>query len=84
VNTQNRTRFWDGHDYFFRDDVSILKGNHLFTFGGAYQRNWDWHQRSDNGGGINYQPTYQLGETGGGAVTSPQPSGGREFNHLGS
>jgi hypothetical protein len=69
VNTQSvRTRFWDGHDSFFRDDVTILKGNHLFTFGGAYQRNWDWHQRSDNGGGINFQPTYQLGEQGGGGL----------------
>ena len=44
----------------------MLKGNHLFTFGGAYQRNYDYHQRSDNGGGINYQPTYQLGDSGGG------------------
>jgi hypothetical protein len=69
VNTQSvRTRFWDGHDNFFRDDITMLKGNHLFTFGGAYQRNWDWHQRSDNGGGINYQPTYQLGETRGGGL----------------
>jgi hypothetical protein len=62
VNTQSvRTRFWDGQDKYFRDDVTMLKGNHLFTFGGAYQRNYDYHQRSDNGGGINYQPTYQLG-----------------------
>lgn len=62
VNTQNvRTRFWDGQDKFFRDDWTMLKGNHLMTFGGAYQRNYDWHQRSDNGGGINYTPTYQLG-----------------------
>jgi hypothetical protein len=69
VNTQSvRTRFWDGHDNFFRDDVTMLKGNHLFTFGGSYQRNWDYHQRSDNGGGINYQPTYQLGETSGGGL----------------
>ncbi len=65
VNTQSvRTRFWDGHDNFLRDDWTMLKGNHLFTFGGAYQRNYDWHQRSDNGGGINYQATYQLGESG--------------------
>ena len=65
VNTQGvRTRFWDGQDKFLRDDVTMLKGNHLLTFGGAYQRNYDWHQRSDNGGGINYQPTYQLGESG--------------------
>src|SRR6266478_3893535 len=69
VNTQGvRTRFWDGQDKFFRDDITMLKGNHLFTFGGAYQRNYNYHQRSDNGGGINYQPTYQLGEGGGGGL----------------
>jgi hypothetical protein len=69
VNTQSvRTRFWDGHDSFLRDDITMLKGNHLFTFGGAYQRNWDYHQRSDNGGGINYQPTYQLGDSAGGGL----------------
>jgi len=79
VNTQSvRTRFWDGHDNFIRDDWTMLKGNHLFTFGGAYQRNYDYHQRSDNGGGINYQPTYQLGDAvGGGLVgfSSTQPAG---------
>src|SRR6266853_1591084 len=58
LNTQSiRTRFWDGQDRFFRDDITMLKGNHLFTFGDAYQRNYDVHQRSDNGGGINYTPT---------------------------
>ena len=62
VNTQQtRTRFWDGHDQMFRDDVSWLKGNHLFQFGGQYQHNFNWHQRTDNGGGINYQPVYELG-----------------------
>ena len=44
-----------------RDDVSMLKGNHLFQFGAQYQHNFNWHQRTDNGGGINYQPVYQLG-----------------------
>jgi hypothetical protein len=44
VNTQQtRTRFWDGHDQLFRDDLSLLKGNHLFQFGGTYQHNWDYH-----------------------------------------
>src|SRR5580658_470292 len=72
VNTQSvRTRFWDGHDNFIRDDWSMLKGNHLFTWGGAYQRNYDYHQRSDNGGGINYQASYLLGLNNGG-----QGSGG--------
>jgi hypothetical protein len=66
VNTQQtRTRFWDGKDHMFRDDLSMLKGNHLFQFGGIYQHNFNWHQRTDNGGGINYQPVYQLGTTSG-------------------
>jgi hypothetical protein len=79
VNTQSvRTRFWDGHDNFIRDDWTMLKGNHLLTWGGAYQRNWDYHQRSDNGGGINYQPTYQLGDSAGGGLvdfSSTTPTG---------
>ena len=66
LNTQSiRTRFWNGHDYMFRDDITMLKGNHLFNIGGMYQRNTEWHQRSDNGGGINYTLTYQLGDSAG-------------------
>ena len=58
-----------GKDHFFRDDLTLLKGNHLFQFGGQYQHNFNWHQRTDNGGGINYYPVYQLGDSGGaGAV----------------
>jgi hypothetical protein len=61
VNTQStRTRFWDGQDNMIRDDISILHGNHYFTFGGTYQRNFNYHQRTDNGGGINYYPVYQI------------------------
>jgi hypothetical protein len=62
VDTQDtRNRFWDGHDQMIRDDISTLKGNHLFTFGGTYEHNWDYHQRTDNGGGINNQIVYELG-----------------------
>jgi len=69
VNTQQtRTRFWDGRDQMFRDDVSMLKGNHLFQFGGTYQHNFNWHQRTDNGGGINYQPVYDLGNGSSGSM----------------
>src|ERR1700722_4855180 len=69
VNTQQtRRRFWDGHDHMFRDDLSLLKGNHLLQFGGTYQHNFDWHQRTDNGGGINYQPVYQLSTTSGAGI----------------
>ncbi len=70
VNTQQtRTRFWDGQDQMFRDDVNILNGNHLFQFGGTYQHNFNWHQRTDNGGGINYQPVYQLGQRQGAGIS---------------
>ena len=66
VNAQQvRTRFWDGDDHYVRDDITILHGNHLLTFGGAYQHNYNFHQRTDNGGGINFTPTYQLGDTSG-------------------
>jgi hypothetical protein len=34
-------------------------------FGGQYQRNWNYHQRTDNGAGINYYPVYLLGDTAG-------------------
>lgn len=73
VNTQQtRTRFWDGHDQMFRDDLSLLKGDHLFQFGGMYQHNFNWHERTDNGGGINYQPVYLLGDgTSGSKLASP-------------
>ena len=64
VNTQSiRTRFWDGQDNEFRDDMTILHGNHIFQFGGIYERNWNYHQRTDNGGGINYTLTYELGDS---------------------
>ena len=57
VNNQStRTRFWDGQDKMIRDDVSWLKGNHLFQFGFLYQRNYLQHQRNDNGGSIQATP----------------------------
>ena len=62
LDTQSvRTRFWNGQDHMIRDDVSWIKGSHFVQFGGTYQHNFNWHQRTDNGGGINYQPVYWLG-----------------------
>ena len=64
VNSQSiRTRIWDGHDHFFGDDVTKLKGNHLIQFGGQFQHNFAFHNRTDNGGTVDYYTTYQLGET---------------------
>ena len=64
-NQQTRTRFWNGRDHFFRDDVAWLKGSHLLQFGGQYQHNWNFHERTDNGGTINYYPVYQIGDNSG-------------------
>jgi hypothetical protein len=88
VNTQQtRTRFWDGKDQMLRDDVSMLKGNHLFQFGGTYQHNFNWHARTDNGNGTNYQPVYELATTSGAGISMsgftpggvPSASWGRDY-----
>jgi len=65
VNTQSiRLRFWDGQDKQVQDNVTMIKGNHLFQFGGSYQRNFYYHMRTDNGIGINNQIVYWLGHFG--------------------
>jgi hypothetical protein len=62
VRTQDtRQRYWNGHDHVFRDDLTWIRGNHLFQFGGQYQHNWDAHQRNDNGLGIMAANVYQIG-----------------------
>ncbi len=66
VNTQRtRTRFWDGQDNMIRDDATWLHGKHMIQFGGMYKHNFNWHRRTDNGDGVNYQTVYQLGTTNG-------------------
>jgi len=61
VNNQNtRQRFWDGHDQQYKDDVTKILGNHVIQFGGNYGRNFDYHERNDNGQGINTSPVYQV------------------------
>jgi Carboxypeptidase regulatory-like domain len=61
VNNQSvRQRVWDGQDKMLRDDVTWVKGNHLFQFGGLVQHNFDYHTRTDNGGSINNAIVYQI------------------------
>jgi hypothetical protein len=63
TNNQNvRTRYWNGHDTMYRDDLTWIKGSHLIQFGGLYQRNNDTHKRNDNGGSINTYEQYLIGE----------------------
>ncbi|MFZ0638334.1 MAG: carboxypeptidase-like regulatory domain-containing protein [Candidatus Acidiferrales bacterium] len=62
TNNQNvRTRYWNGHDSMYRDDVTWIRGNHLFQLGGLYQRNNDTHNRNDNGQTINTYEQYIIG-----------------------
>ncbi|HEV2289643.1 MAG TPA: carboxypeptidase-like regulatory domain-containing protein [Candidatus Acidoferrales bacterium] len=60
-NQSTRTRFWDGHDTMYRDDLTWIKGNHLFQLGGLYQHNNDTHNRNDNGQSINTFEQYLVG-----------------------
>jgi hypothetical protein len=61
-NQNTRWRYWNGHDNMFRDDLTKIWGKHLFTFGGIYQRNYDAHERIDNGGAINIYTQYLIGQ----------------------
>jgi Carboxypeptidase regulatory-like domain len=79
VNAQNiRTRIWDGKDNYFTDNLTKLKGDHLIQFGGQFQHNFNYHQRTDNGASINFTPTYQIGgdATGGNIAYSSSGIGG--------
>lgn len=61
VNNQSvRQRVWDGQDKMLRDDVTWIKGNHLFQFGGNIQNNYNYHTRTDNGASINNQIVYTI------------------------
>ena len=55
-----RQRFWDGQDKVFRDDLTMLRGNHILQVGGVYQRNFDFHMRNDNGSGAVNWNVYQV------------------------
>jgi Carboxypeptidase regulatory-like domain len=66
-----KQRLWDGQDKLLRDDVTRLKGNHLLGFGGAYQRNFNYLSRTDNGNGVNDQIVYQVNSTGINFTNSP-------------
>lgn len=67
VNAQSiRTRTWDGKDNFFSDNLTKLKGKHLIQFGGQFQHNFSFFSRTDNGNSVNFTPTYQIGDSGGG------------------
>jgi hypothetical protein len=59
--SSTRQRAWDGHDQFYRDDISLLHRNHQFQFGASYQRDYDYYTRNDNGIATDSSLTYQVG-----------------------
>jgi hypothetical protein len=72
VNAQSvRQRFWDGQDHVLRDDLSWVKGNHLLQFGGNWQRNYNYHQRDDNGSSVFNNTTYEIGGQITGMISNP-------------
>ena len=62
-------RYWDGQDKVVRDDLSLIHGDHVFQFGGQYQRNDIKHQRNDNGISIYAYAGYEI--TGGAGINMP-------------
>ena len=67
--SSTRQRAWDGHDQFYRDDLSLLHRNHQFQFGVSYQRDFDYYTRNDNGIATDSSLTYQIGQ--GTGITFP-------------
>ncbi|MGH9523110.1 MAG: carboxypeptidase regulatory-like domain-containing protein, partial [Terriglobales bacterium] len=55
-----RTRMWDSHSWSFKDDVSWLKGNHLFQFGGSISRSAVMFNRNDGQVSSLSQMVYQV------------------------
>ncbi|HEV2348794.1 MAG TPA: carboxypeptidase regulatory-like domain-containing protein [Terriglobia bacterium] len=79
IDTQNsRNRAWYEHNYDFRDELTWLKGNHVFQFGGDVLHEW-WHfNRFDNVVGGLTNLVYEV-DNGSVKMTSafqPQPCAG--------
>ena len=62
---QTRFRTWNGHDWAYTDNLSWLKGNHFFQFGGEIRHWWDNHVRNDNVTGSLTQLVYQINKQSG-------------------
>jgi len=62
--TGARTRLWNGHNYNFRDNVSMQRGTHLIRFGGTFSRSSVNFFRDDGQVGL-VQPAYLITQTSG-------------------
>ena len=73
VDTQNaRSRLWNGKDYTFIENLSWIKGSHLFSFGGRAGTQRFFHQRDDKVVGGLTSAVYTVGRLSAGSnVTIP-------------
>jgi hypothetical protein len=79
VDTQNaRSRLWNGKDYTFLENLSYVKGNHLFQFGGRAGKQNFYHRRDDKvvGGLTSEVMTIGRLSSSSGIVGIPTPSVG--------
>lgn len=60
-NQDLKDRFWDGHDWLVRDDITWLRGSHLITMGGSYLREDILVSKDDTGINIGEYPQYLVG-----------------------
>ncbi len=65
IDTQDaRPRLWDGHDFDYRDTISLLKGTHLIQFGGElFHQHWRFDRYDNVVGGLT-QLIYQVSSSG--------------------
>ncbi len=71
IDTQRaRSRAWNGHDLYFAENLTWVKGNHTMQFGFSFRKNQIHHFRTDKvTGGLAGGPIYWLDD--GSAVTIP-------------
>jgi hypothetical protein len=62
INTQQaRPRVWDGHDWYFAQNFTNIRGKHELQFGGEGRIWYDYHKRTDQVlGGLTTAPIYYV------------------------
>jgi hypothetical protein len=74
VDTQNaRGRLWNGKEYNFFENLSWLKGNHLFQFGGRFGHQHFFHRRDDKVVGGLTSEVFTIGRLAAGSHVSGIP-----------
>ncbi len=74
VDTQNaRSRLWNGKDYSVFEDLSWVKGKHVWQFGGRFGSQHFYHRRDDKVVGGLTNPVFTIGRLSSGSHVSGIP-----------